>query len=291
MTKYAQSDVSRIKRLVLKHARDAYVDDETIGRGWQQLSYTGRPDYERAVEEYDRFVAVLESFGIEIDYLPANDGVSLDSIYPRDAAVICANGAILCNMGKAQRRTEPGAIESAFNALEIPIHGAITGEGRLEGGDVAWIDQRTLAVGVGYRSNEVGIGQLREILGDCIDELIVVPLPDYQAPGDVFHLMSIFSPIDRDLALVYSPLMPKPFREALLSKGIGLVEVPDSEFESMACNALAVAPRVCVALSGNPLTRARLEEAGVEVHTYEGREISVKGAGGPTCLTRPIIRE
>lgn len=291
MTKYTQSDVSRIRRLVLKHARDAFVGDETIDRGWQELSYTGRPDYERAVDEYDRFVAILESFGIEIDYLPANHGVGLDSIYPRDAAIICEKGAILCKMGKAQRRREPGAIADAFSALEIPIHGAITGEGRLEGGDVAWIDQRSLAVGLGSRTNEAGISQLREILGDCIDELIVVPLPDYRAPGDVFHLMSIFSPIDRDLALVYSPLMPERFREALRAKGIELVEVPDSEFQSMACNALAVAPRVCLTLSANPATRARLEEAGVEVHTYEGLEISMKGAGGPTCLTRPITRE
>lgn len=291
MTEYARSDVARIQRLVLKHARDAFVGEETIARSWQQLNYTERPDFGRALEEYDRFVETLERFGIAIDYLPGHEGVSLDSIYPRDAAIMCERGAILCNMTKPRRRSEPEAVAEAFEMFGIPIHGAVTGEGRLEGGDVAWIDERTLAVGLGRRTNQAGIDQLRRILGDCIDELVVVPLPDYRAPGDVFHLMSIFSPIDHDLALVYAPLMPASFRRTLLSKGIELVEVPDSEFESMACNALAVAPRVCVTLSGNPLTRARLEEAGVEVHTYEGREISFKAGGGPTCLTRPIVRE
>lgn len=290
VTSGAQSDVARIKRLVLKHARDAFIDDETIGGGWQALNYLGRPDFARAVEEYDRFVALLEGFDIDIDLLPRDDGVGLDSIYPRDASIICNKGAILCNMSKPGRRTEPDAIATALSALGIPIHGAITGEGRLEGGDVAWIDESTLAVGRSHRTNEEGIRQLRERLGDCIDELIAVPLPHYRGLGDVFHLMSIFSPLDEDLALVYSPLMPVPFREALLLRDIELVEVPDSEFEAMACNALAIAPSRCVVLSGNPLTRARLERAGVEVHEYEGAEISRKAAGGPTCLTLPIVR-
>ncbi len=290
MTKNAQSEVRAIKRVLVKHARDAFLSDDGIDRQWRDLDYTGRPDFARAVEEYDRFIALLEGFDIQIDYLPRDDRVGLDSIYLRDAAIICQEGAILCNMGKPQRRTEPGALEVAFGALGIPIHGTIRGEGRLEGGDVAWIDERTLAVARSYRTNDEGICQLREILGGCVDDWIVVPLPHYRGPGDVFHLMSIFSPIDDDLALVYSPLMPVPFRQALLSRGIELVEVPDSEFETMACNALAVAPRVCVVMSGNPLTRARLERAGVELHEYEGHEISLKGAGGPTCLTRPILR-
>lgn len=285
-----QSDVARIERLVLKHARDAFIDDETIGGTWRALDYLDRPDFAQAVEEYDRFISLLESFDIDIDYLPRDEGVGLDSIYPRDAAIISGEGAILCNLSKLGRRAEPAAIESAFSALGIPIHGAISGSGRLEGGDVAWIDERTLAVGRSRRTNQEGIRQLWERLGDCIDELIEVPLPDYRGPGDVFHLMSIFSPIDDDLALVYSPLVPATFREALLSRGIKLVEVPDPEFDAMACNALAIAPRRCVVLSGNPLTRARLEQAGAEVHEYEGAMISRKGAGGPTCLTLPIVR-
>ena len=193
--------------------------------------------------------------------------------------------------GFVPRQTEPGAQEAFFQSLGIPVHGAVTGEGRVEGGDVIWIDQRTLAVGRGYRTNDEGIRQLGELLGECIDELIVVPLPHWRGPGDVFHLMSMISPIDHDLALVYSSLLPVPFREALLSRGIELVEVPDAEYGSMACNVLAVAPRKCIMLAGNPVTKARLEDAGAEVSVFEGEEICFKGAGGPTCLTRPILRD
>lgn len=286
-----QSEVKTIKNIVIKHARDAFVSDEAIDQKWQELNYTEPPDFAGSVDEYDRFIALLKGFDIDLHFLPEDENVPLDSIYTRDASIICNKGVILCNMGKAGRRTEPAAQEAFFRKMEIPIHGTITGDGRIEGGDVAWIDEQTLAVGRGYRTNDEGIRQIRELLGDCINELIVVPLPHWRGPGDVFHLMSILSPIDHDLALVYSPLMPVPFRESLLSRGIELVEVPDSELETMGCNVLAVAPRRCIMLAGNPQTRIRLEKAGVEVHEYEGEEISAKGAGGPTCLTRPLLRD
>ena len=149
--------------------------------------------------------------------------------------------------------------------------------------------QKTVAVGRGYRTNEAGIAQLRGLLGGGI-EVVVVPLPHYRGPADVFHLMSILSPVAEDLAVVYSPLMPVPFREWLVDRGLRFVEVPDAEFESMGTNVLAVGPRRVVMLSGNPVTRARLEAEGVEVWTYDGSEISLKGGGGPTCLTRPLAR-
>ena len=159
-------------------------------------------------------------------------------------------------MGKPQRLGEPAAQDAALRALGYPIAGAIQPPGRLEGGDVVWLDERTLAVGRGYRTNDDGIAQLRQLLGDSIDELIVVALPHWRGPGDVFHLMSIVSPVDRDLAVVYSPLMPVPFRERLLARGIGLVEVPDEEFDSMGANVLAIAPRRCVMVGGKPRRRA-----------------------------------
>src|SRR5205807_6425737 len=131
---------------------------------------------------------------------------------------------------------------------------------------------------------------LRELLAGCLDELLVVPLPHWRGPGDVFHLMSMISPIDRDLALVYAPLLPVPFREALVARGIELVEVPDAELATLGGNVLAGAPRRCVMASGSPRTRARLEQAGVDVFEFSGREMCVKGGGGPTCLTRPLRR-
>jgi len=205
-------------------------------------------------------------------------------------AIGADRGAIICRMGKAARSTEADAQERALLQMSVPILGRIEPPGTLEGGDVFWVDERTLAVGRGYRTNDEGIRQLRLLLGDSVDELIVVPLPHWRGPGDVMHLMSLVSPVDRDLAVVYSPLLPVPFRERLLDRGITLVEVPDREFKTMGTNVLAVKPRVCIALDGNIITRQRLQAAGATVIGYDGGEISVKGSGGPTCLTRPLSR-
>jgi N-dimethylarginine dimethylaminohydrolase len=194
-------------------------------------------------------------------------------------------------MGKAQRAEEPAAQERAFRAGHAPVEvcGRIEPPGRLEGGDVVWLDRHTLVVGRGYRTNAEGIRQLRALLGHTVD-VVEVPLPHWRGHEDVMHLMSLVSPVDRDLAVVHSPLLPVPFREWLLERGIRLIDVPDEEFDTMGTNVLALAPRRCVMLAGNPRTRTALERAGAEVVEYEGAEISVKGAGGPTCLTRPLVR-
>jgi len=177
----------------------------------------------------------------------------------------------------------------AFESLGLPLAGRIEGAGRLEGGDLVWFDATTCAVAQGYRTNEEGIAQLKTLLGPGV-EVVTVPLPHYRGPDDVFHLMSIISPLDADLALVHSPLMPVPFREWLLARGIELVEVAEDELDTLGCNVLALGPRRCLMAEGNPKTRARLESAGCEVLTYDATEISLKGQGGPTCLTRPLVR-
>ena len=288
-----QSEVGRLVRVAVKHARDAFASDAKIDAEWQPLNYYARPDLSRAIAEFDSFLAALEEMApeVEIALLPRDETLTMDSIYPRDAAIACNRGMILCNMGKPARQGEPAAERRLFDASGIPIHGAITGEGRIEGGDVAWIDEKTLAVGRGYRTNDEGIRQLKALLEPCGAEVVVMPLPHYKGPSDVFHLMSVLSPVDDGVALVYSPLMTVPFRELLLERGIRLVEVPDEEFESMGCNVFAAAPGKCLMLDGNPITRARLEKAGIEIRLYQGDEISRKGAGGPTCMTRPILRE
>jgi N-dimethylarginine dimethylaminohydrolase len=286
----AQSETGRLTTLVVKHARASFVSDEVIARQWRDLNFTGAPDFARSVDQYDAFLALISDPGTRVHQLSVAEGVGLDSIYVRDASIVCDRGVILCNMGKPQRAGEPSAQEKSLAAIGLPILGRIQGEGRIEGGDVVWLDERTVAVGRGYRTNDAGIAQFRALLGDVIDDLIVVPLPHWRGPGDVFHLMSIVSPVAPDLAVVYSPLMPVPFREALVARGIRLVEVPNAEFDSMGANVLAVAPRRCVMVEGNPVTRARLEQAGAEVRTYAGSEISLKGGGGPTCLTRPVAR-
>jgi len=198
---------------------------------------------------------------------------------------------IICRMGKSGRSNEPEQERLAFEQNGIKILGEIAAPGTLEGGDIAWMDQKTIAVGHTYRTNESGIEQLRALLSAIGVDLIVAEMPHYKGESDVFHLMSVLSPVDDNLAVVYSPLMPIKFRNQLLDRGFELIEVPDKEFDSMGCNVLAIAPRKCMMVKGNPITKQRLEEADCEVLEYEGQEISVKGGGGPTCLTRPILRE
>lgn len=286
-----QSETGRISQIILKHVNEAFIGDHVVDRQWEMLDFGERPDFSRAAAEYKRFLEFFSGSGTEVHFLVEDDQTTLDSIYVRDASVICDRGAILCRMGKNSRRGEPAAIEKAYKAMGIRILGAITGEGLLEGGDVVWIDERTIVVGQGYRTNAEGIRQLKGMLSDCVDEVFTVHLPHWRGPSDVFHLMSVFSPLDHDKSLVYSPLMPAVLHQMLLDRGHRLIDVPADEFETMACNVLAVAPSKCLMLAGNPKTRMLLEQEGVEVHEYTGHEISVKGAGGPTCLTRPTLRE
>jgi N-dimethylarginine dimethylaminohydrolase len=285
-----QSEVGRISKIILKHADQAFISDQVIESQWQKLNFVDRPEFSSAVAEYDRLVEIFRQEGIEMEFLAQDRSTDLDSIYVRDASVVCDNGAILGNMGKKSRRGEPVALSKAYLDAGIPILGSISGEGLLEGGDVVWLDEKIIVVGQGYRTNAEGIRQLEKLLGDCVDEIFIAQLPHWHGPSDVFHLMSVLSPIDNDKLLVYSPLMPAALRQMLMAREFELIEVPESEFETMACNVLALAPGKCLMLQGNPKTKVALEGAGVEVHVYEGNEISVKGAGGPTCLTRPTLR-
>jgi N-dimethylarginine dimethylaminohydrolase len=279
-----------LRRVAIRSVADAFRSDEQIAAQWESLNFTARPKFGRALEQYDAFVALLRDAAATITRLPPAAGLTLDAIYVRDASVVAPDGVIRCRMGKPARQAEPEVNGGALEMLGTTVVGGIQAPGQLEGGDVVWFDDRTVAVGRGYRTNDEGIRQLRALLPADVD-LIVVPLPHHRGPGDVFHLMSIISPVDHDLAVVFSPLMPVPFREWLCARGMSFVEVPDDEFESMGANVLTIAPRRCVMLEGNPQTRARLEAAGVEVLTYDGSEISVKGGGGPTCLTRPLERD
>jgi N-dimethylarginine dimethylaminohydrolase len=286
----AHSESGKLKSVYIKKASVAFIDDAHVSKHWEALNYLGKPDITKALQEYDAFEQILKDHGAELLYLPQDDTVNMDSIYCRDAAIATDAGMIICNMGKEGRINEPAAEHRAFEANGIPVLGVITAPGTLEGGDVAWLDSKTLAVGHTYRTNEEGIRQLTALLQPLGVTIISVPMPHYKGPADVFHLMSVLSPVDCNLAVVYSPLIPIVFRNELMARGYELVEVPDTEFDSMGCNVLALAPRVCLMVKGNPITKARLEKAGCKVIEYEGEEISVKGGGGPTCLTRPVMR-
>ena len=285
------SEYAKLKTVFNKRSSDAFVDESVLDRDWKRLNYLSRPDLHAAQREYTAFETILGNSVAKIHQFPKDVSVTMDSIYCRDASIATDKGMILCHMGKAARMTEPEAQRKAFAALGMPVLGMINVPGTVEGGDVAWIDAKTLAVGHTYRTNASGIEQLTALLKPLGVQVIVVHLPHYRGPSDVFHLMSILSPVDRNLAVVYSPLMPIPFRNDLLARGYEFVEVPEAEFDSMGCNVLAVAPREVAMVKGNPRTREGLERAGCKVTEFGGTEISVKGGGGPTCLTRPLERE
>lgn len=286
-----QSEYLKLKSIFLKRAEDAFLSKELISTQWQKLNYLGRPDFDKAIAEYTVFEKIFTELGVEVHYFPADDRLTLDSVYCRDASIATEHGMILCRMGKAARADEPASQGKIFRKTGIPILGEIVSPGTLEGGDVAWLDEKTLAVGHTYRTNEEGIRQLKNLLAPLDVQVIEVSLPHYKGPNDVFHLMSVLSPVDKDLAVVYSPLMPIKFRNQLLTRGFELVDIPEEDFESLGCNILAVAPRICLMVSGNPKTRKLLEKAGCEVLEYKGKHISLMGGGGPTCLTRPMLRE
>ena len=282
--------VNPIKKIILKHPKDAFKDQDTINKQFSRLNYFEAPNFNKAISDYDKFVGLLISFDIELHFLPKDNSTSIDSIYTHDPCVVSNNGVILCNMGKKSRLAEPNTMEEYFKSIQLPILGRIKAPGTLEGGDVVWIDEKTIAVGEGYRTNKEGIKQLKHLLSDQVEKVISVPIPHWTGPKDCLHLMSNISPIDHNLYLVYSRLLPVPFRKYLLDRNIELIDVPDEEYESMGCNVLAVAPRKVIMINGNLITKQLLEKKDIEVYTYDGAEISIKGAGGPTCLTRPFVR-
>ncbi len=283
------NEFGRLTRLAMRRPQQAMRNQAKVDAEWRDLNYHTRPDFDLAVREHDHFASVIKGVGAEIVYLPDNDSLTMDSLYVRDAAAVSPKGVILCNMGKAARRGEPSIHGQAFEKAGIPVLGAVTGAGSIEGGDLIWLDDKTVAIGRTYRTNDEGIRQFKNMVGPNV-HVEVTALPHYKGQSDVFHLMSIISPLDKDLQLIYSPLMPIPFREWLIAKGMQFVEVPDSEFAGMGCNVLAIAPREVVMVKGNPETKRRMEAAGCKVHVIDADAISVPGEGGPTCLTRPLMR-
>ena len=256
---------------------------------WRSYGWRGEPDPVKLATEHEAFCRLLEDAGAEVvvgrSPLPGNP----DAIYTYDPALVAARGGILLRPGKDGRLAEPDAMAGDLAAAGVPIAARLEAPATAEGGDTLWLDERTLLVGHGYRTNAGGIRALAEALPDV--EVIAFDLPHHRGAGEVLHLMSFISPLDRDLAVVYLPLMPVRLVELLRERDVQLVEVPDEEFDTMGPNVLALAPRVALALEGNDETRRRMERAGVEVRVYRGDEISRKGDGGPTCLTRPILRD
>lgn len=254
---------------------------------WREFGWRERPDPARMVEEHEALVALLRGAGADVVVGEPLDS-ALDAVYVHDPAAVTERGAVLLRPGKESRRVEVDAIESDLRAAGVDVLARLEAPATAEGGDMLWVDDRTLVVGRGYRTNDAGIAALREALPEV--DVLAVDLPHWHGRDEVMHLLSLISPLAADLAVVYPPLLPVRLVELLDERGVSFVEVPDDEFETMACNVLALGPRRALALDGNPETRRRLEAAGVDVLVYSGEELSRKGDGGPTCLTRPLSR-
>jgi dimethylargininase len=256
-------------------------------RGWQMCGWRSGPDAAGIAREHEAFCSVLEAAGAEVVLAESAAEGNPDAIYTYDPALVANEGALLLNPGKECRREEPAALAEDFERIGVPVAGRLEPGEHAEGGDFCWLDERTLLAGRGYRTNSDGIWAVERLLNGV--EVLVFDLPHWRGREEVMHLLSLLSPLAQDLVVAYPPLLPVRLAQLLEERGIEIVPVPDEEFESMGANVLALAPRVALAVDGNPETRRRMEEAGVEVQVYEGTELS-KGDGGPTCLTRPVLR-
>jgi dimethylargininase len=254
---------------------------------WRAAGWRAEPDPVTARREHEAFCLLLEEAGAEV-VVSRHDAGNPDALYPYDPVLVGSDGAVLLRPGKIGRRGEPDALAPKLEAAGVPVAATLLEPALAEGGDTLWLDDETLLVGIGYRTNEEALDELRRAFPNV--EVIAFDLPHWNGDGEVLHLLSFISPLDRDLALVYPRLAPVRLLRLLAERAIRVVEVPEDEFASQGPNVLALGPRRALALDGNPQTRRRMEQAGVDVSVYRGAEISIKGDGGPTCLTRPLLR-
>ena len=286
----SQSMVTRLRRVIVKRPEEAFRSRDHIEKESKSLGYTRPPDLERAARDHQHLVELLTLAGAEVLYLPADDRTGLDSLYTHDPVLVTDRGAVVFQTGKNARRAEGPAFADAFRNWDVPILGTIDGPATAEAGDMVWLDNDTLLVGRGFRTNAVGIERLSDLLRPLGVTVIPVELPYWNGPDDVLHLMSFISMLDDDLAVVYRRILPVPLFELLTIYGVQLIDVPEQEYDTLGCNVLAVSPRNLIMAAGNPVTRSRLEAAGCTVSEFDGAEICIPGAGGPTCLTRPLLR-
>lgn len=280
-----QNLVDPIRRVLIRRP-DATFAVEDLDR-WH---YAAKPNLAAAQDEHDALARVLRQAGAEVLYHDVSQPDRADSIYVFDPVLITDEGVVVLRMGKPLRRGEEQALADRLEELGVPVRFSLTHGALAEGGDLLWLDECTLYAGVGFRTNQDGVHQLQDGLSDSGIRVVAVDLPYFTGPEACLHLLSLISLLDHDLAVVYPPLFPVALWQELERREFRIVEVPEQEFPTMGTNVLALSPSVCLMLEGNPVTRRRLEEAGCTVHTYRGQEISLKAEGGPTCLTRPILR-
>jgi arginine deiminase len=282
--------VASLRTVVVKRPEEAFRSLSRSPGEWRDLAWLRPPDTEVASREHAQLVSLLHAAGARALFLPEDSRTTIDSLYAHDPVLITDAGAVLLQTGKVARRGEGPAFGDALKGWGVPILGSIDGDATAEAGDMIWLDSRTLIVGRGFRTNAKGLERLTSILSPLGVSVIGIPLPYWNGPADVLHLMSFISMVDSDLAVVYRRLLPVTLYELLRERDVDLVDVPDEEYMTLGCNVLATGPRQLIAVGGNPVTHSRLRAAGCNVSEFAGSEICIPGAGGPTCLTRPLLR-
>ena len=287
----AQNMVSSLKKVLMKKPQKFMSQVDT-----QKWSYTSPLDQHLINKNYNDFYNIIEKSGAEIIELQLDneDEELCDSIFTHDPSLVLNEGAIILNMGKELRRKETTAHKKLYNTINIPIIGSIKNEGTVEGGDCLWINNKTLLVGESYRTNKEGINQLDEILKLFNIQLIPIQLPKNYNEDSCFHLMSIISMLDHDLALGSEKLLPLDLKKILKKNGVKLLNIPNDEYfdsSTLAVNVLALAPRNLVIIEGYPKTLDLLSNSNCNLNLFSGSELCIKAEGGPTCLTRAILRK
>ncbi len=284
------SMVAPLQRVLVCSPRTAGWDQpERIAR-WQELGFHHALKFELAQSQHEALTRGLESAGAEVIELPPKDDGSLDAVYAHDASLSTDFGIIVMRMGKSNRVTEGKNHDALYRSLGVPILGTITAPGATEAGDIVWLNSKTLLIGNGYRTNSAGIQQIRAMLARKGIEVISAPLPYGPGPSACLHLMSLISLLDERTALVDLPWLAVETVELLRQHGYRFIEIHPSERDTLACNVLALGANRLLAIEENQKTNARLRDAGFDLRTFPGSELCINGSGGPTCLTRPLLR-
>ena len=285
------SMVGRLRRVMVCSPRTAGWDDPVRLAGWKDLGFLHEPDSAVAQSQHEQLSRILEDAGAEVLQMGGSESLTLDAVYAHDASLPTDFGVILMHPGKANRVSEGRGQSDFLATVEIPVLGEVTAPGNTEAGDIVWLDRHTLLVGHGYRTNPAGIAQIRDLLKPHGVEVLTAPLPYGPGPSACLHLMSLISLLDENTALVDLPWLAVETVELLKSRGCRFIEIDSSERETLACNVLSLGEKRLVAIEANTKTNARLRQAGFEVFTFPGSEICINGSGGPTCLTRPLLRD
>jgi N-dimethylarginine dimethylaminohydrolase len=285
--------VGTLQRVLVCSPRTAGWSQPQRVSAWRELSFHHAPEFEKAQSQHAALTTELETAGAEVIELHPelrDDHLSLDAVYTHDASLATDFGLILMRPGKANRVAEARHHGSSCEAQGIPTFGTITPPGATEAGDILWLDSKTLLVGQGYRTNSAGIVQLRTLLAPKGVEVHSAPLPYGPGPSACLHLMSLISLLDEHSALVDLPWLAVETVELLKSRGFHFIPIDDSERDTLACNVLALGEKRLLAIEENAKTNARLRHAGFDLRTFPGSEVCINGSGGPTCLTRPLLR-